>query len=332
MMRAVGSGVAFVVLACGGQASPTESMADTGEATNVAEATAGGGSTDASGSTSLSADSTDATESTGADVVPWSGPLRVMTFNVLCSFCDGTYAPWDARVPWIADTVVRHEPDVVGLQELVTAAEVDQLLAELPEFSAIYFGEGEAAYPDATILYRPDQVEPLEQGWYWNSPTPDDPFSTGFIDGVQFPRIVGWAVLRRLSDDAQLLFSTTHFDNNAPSQELSAPLALERLGPFAATVPVVFVGDYNSRPDSVAYGILTGQGGFTDSFDLAPGFSVVTNLPRRPVYDPTERIDHIFVTGGTWSASSWMVDEWIYGDDAELVSDHFAIVADLTVQ
>jgi len=253
-----------------------------------------------------------------------------MTFNLLCSLCDPSFDPWDDRVPGIGDTIVRHDPDLIGLQEFIEESEVDQVLAVAPGYAAIMFDQGErSAYPDSTIFYRESLFEPVDHGFYWLSPTPDVPRSTGFADGFQLARLVSWAVFRRLDDDTQLYFATTHFDNNAPSQELSAPLVLERMSPFAETLPVVMVGDFNSRPASTAYGILTGEGGFTDAFAIAEDWSIDSNVKPTPPYDPTDLIDHVFMTGGAWTTTAWTVDLWSYGENMLPLSDHWAIAADL---
>ena len=44
----------------------------------------------------------------------------------------------------------------------------------------------------------------LDNGFFWMSDTPDVPFSKGFADGTQFPRLAAWALLRQLSDGRTL--------------------------------------------------------------------------------------------------------------------------------
>jgi len=312
--------VAFLVvmIACG---EPTSSSGGT---------TTGASGSGGSSSTSAATEPDETGADTEGDVVPFSGDLRVMTFNILCSICDGTFDPWEDRVPWIGDTIVRHDPDLIGLQELVFDSEMEQVLAVAPGYAAIAYNAGQrSAYPDATILYRESMFEPMEHGFYWLSPTPDVPRSTGFIDTFQLARLVTWAVFRRVDDDAQLYFATTHFDNNAPSQTLSAPLVLDRTAPFAQTLPVVMVGDFNARPDSEAYGILTGAGGFSDAFQSAEAWSVDSNEEPAPRYDPSVLIDHIFTAGAEWSTTTWSADLWSYGDNDLPISDHWAVTADL---
>lgn len=330
MRSVVISIVAAVVLACGGRGS---SGAGSDESETGTSSSSGSDSSTASSDASSSS-STTTESSTGEPIVPWSGPLSVMTFNVLCSLCSSEFDPWDDRVPWMADTIMRHDPDLVGLQEIVYAEEVQQILDATPGYTAVFYDEGELPYPDATVLFRDELFELVDHGFYWLSPTPDQARSTGFADGFQLARLVVWTVLRRRDDGAELFFANTHFDNNSPSQELSAPLVLERTAPFVDGRPVVFVGDFNSDPSSEAYAILTGGDPFVleNAFDLAPEWTMETNQEPAPDYDTSQRIDHVFVAGVSWTATRWVVDTWIYGRNDLYVSDHFAIATELELE
>lgn len=323
---------------CAGDDAPA-----TGDDTTAAGSTSSSstGSADASIGTESGVDATssgDGGTTTGGVVAP-IGTLKVMTFNVMCSSCTPEgFEPWAARVPYIGDTIRRHDPDLLGSQELFTAAEVAQIEAELPGYTSIWWAAPDSDsldYADAAIFYRSELFEEVEHGFYWLSPTPDTPYSNGFAN-PQLPRLLVWARLRVLADDTELVFATTHFDNNAPSQELSAPLVLERTASLASEVPVVLVGDFNSKPDTMAYAILTGgvEGSgprFDDAFVLSPEWSADTNLDPAPDYDPSMRIDHVFVAGAPWQAAHWVVDQWGYGETEHYTSDHFAIAIELTV-
>lgn len=281
-------------------------------------------------------------ESTTMNAAPAasSPPLTVMTFNVLCSFCNlRDFDPWSERLADFGDIFRRHDPDLIGLQELSpppinNGMEVEQLLAQAPGRTALFFDAAPGRYPDATILYRTSRFVVLEHGAYWLSPTPDVPMSTGFAK-TQLPRLVVWARLRdTAAGDRELYFATTHFDNNSPSQEKSAPLVQERTAPFAANEPVIVVGDFNSRPDSTAYRILTTDTSrglvFQNTFDLTD-WHIVTNQDPAPAYDINDRIDHIFLagTGVTWSVRDWTADLTVYGAKQRYPSDHFPVVAEV---
>ncbi|NOZ01635.1 MAG: hypothetical protein GXP54_07070, partial [Deltaproteobacteria bacterium] len=81
--------------------------------------------------------------------------LTVLTFNVLCSFCDPSFDPWEDRVQYHADIIRRHNPDLVGLQELLFLDEVEQYLALNPEYSAVYY---ESDDPEAPFPIYPDET------------------------------------------------------------------------------------------------------------------------------------------------------------------------------
>lgn len=324
----------LALAACSGD--PTTTTAADETSTGAADTTSDTGPTTTAASTSADASDTtetthDASSTTAAEVPPL-GPWRVMSFNVMCSSCrpEG-FEDWEQRVPHIGDTIRRHDPDLLGTQELFTGDEVALIGEEAPGYTTIWFAKPDEAsldYADAVIFYRTDMFEEVEHGFYWLSPSPDKPYSTGFST-PQLARLVVWARLRALAEDAEFVFATTHFDNNSPSQELSAPLVLERTAAFAADVPVIMVGDFNSRPDAEAYTLLTSA--FTDTFEIAETWRSDTNLSPAPAYDPSLRIDHIFVAGAPWQTSEWIVDQWGYGPNNHETSDHFAIAAHISV-
>jgi len=271
---------------------------------------------------------------------PWDDDLLVvMSFNVMCSMCtsdDWTSEAWAERVPHFGDVIQRHSPDLIGLQEVTFGTEVDEILAVAPGYLAFYPADlppnlvGWTEDPDATILYREDRFTLEDAGFYWLSDTPETPWSTGWAS-TNLPRVLSWARLRQLSDGRSLYFATTHFDNNYPNQEHSATLVMERFSPLADH-PIIFVGDFNSRPDTPAYATLTSPDGFhfSNAFDLADTWSSDTNLSPPPPYDPASRIDHIFLAGpAAWSCTSWTVDQTAYGDPQVYPSDHFPVVASL---
>ena len=277
---------------------------------------------------------------TAADAPPQPAPgLRVMTFNVLCFFCnDVEYDPWEERLVYFGDLFARHEPDLIGLQELLFEEEVEQILEVAPNYSALFFEDDEQDlfkdYADATILYRTDRFEVVDNGFYWLSETPDVPLAGGWAD-TNLPRLVAWAHLLQLADSREFYFATTHFDNNPPNQEMSAPLFVERTAVWSAKMPAIVVGDFNSKPNSPAYATLAAPADsahltLLNPFDLAQEWRVEANVETLPAYDPSHRIDHIFVAGeADWKVPEWVVDMHVYGPDDRYPSDHLAMVADI---
>ena len=251
--------------------------------------------------------------------------LRVMTYNILVDLDNPDYDDWTERRAGIVDTIERHDPDLIGLQEPVQG-QVDDLLESCPQYSAVHHRAG---FTDATILYRTARFSEGKMNIYWLSPTPEEEYSLGF--GNILPRMVIRVDLRDTAAGRSFYFITTHFDNTAPSQDLSAPLFLERTGPLAEKLPVVITGDFNSNLNSTAYAALTSSSGFKlqNAFDLAPQWSMDTNVDPRPDYDTDRRIDHIFLAGGDFACGRWVVDITTYPPNDRYPSDHFAMAADL---
>lgn len=268
-----------------------------------------------------------------AEPEPTAAPFSVMTYNVLCSFCGGgEYDSWDERKPYFKDIFARYDADLIGLQELSFGTEVDQMLELMPGYAGVYYAavDSNLTYPDATVLYRTERFELLDSGQFWLSPTPDVPSSTGFAE-QQLPRLVAWTKLRDLNSGQTLYFASTHVDNNSPSQAKSAPLILERAAPWAAEAPLVFLGDFNSKPATEAYQTLTADAGFhfVNAQGIADEWVVDTNEEPAPDYPLEDRIDHIFLGAGAvdWSVSKWSVDVHRYGPNQRYASDHFPMAA-----
>lgn len=281
-----------------------------------------------------------------ADVESSPTVLKVMTYNILCFFCDATYDPWEDRVGYITDTFERYNPDLIGTQELFGYDDLNDILQANKDYDAFYYiddGTGIfTEYPDSAIFYKRDRFEIVESGVYWLSNDPDTPW-TGFgdsettekIKASAFWRLVVWAVFNDKESGKDFYFSSTHYDNNIPHQAQSAPISLEYIESYAEKMPVIFVGDFNSRPDTEAYAILTegvdGEGfSITNSFDIAEKWSAASNEEPAPEYDPSHRIDHIFIAGqAQWEVKDWVVDMYVYGESNLPPSDHYPMYSEL---
>lgn len=331
MRAALGAGPALLsalALACGSASDGAPSDQDS--SAEVAEADA--------------AERSDANDAVEVDAGP-SGPqpLTVMTFNVLCSFCDpdAAYDPWVDRLDAFADIFARHDPDLLGLQELAFPEEVAEIEALLPGFLALWYDTPHPndvldGYPDALLMVRESRFEVLEQGSYWLSPTPDEPWTTGFAD-QQLWRLLVWAKLEERESGRVLFVASTHFDNNAPSQDESAPLMVERAQAWMSEAPFIALGDYNCRPGDTAYAALLAAGSaghaLEDAYELAESPRLGTNQEAPAPWDPEGRIDHILAgPAGAFTALDWVVDLSVYGPKDRFPSDHWPVVATLALQ
>jgi len=260
------------------------------------------------------------------------GPLNltVMTYNVLFAFPDPEYDSWRVRKTHVAEIINFHDADLVGMQEPFSW-QVDDLLELCPG----YVVHRLELHTDSALFYREDRFDVLDSGHFWHSPWPYVPFSIGF--GNFFARNVLWVKLYDHQSGKEFYFFNTHFDNTSPFQENAAPQFLDLMEEIIGESPVVVTGDFNSKPDTEAYRILTEGntvGGFalTNSFDLVDEFDVRLTPGDERVYDPDHRIDHIFFAQGDWDCTYWVVDMSRYGDPWRDPSDHLAMAADLVLE
>jgi endonuclease/exonuclease/phosphatase family metal-dependent hydrolase len=335
-------GILLLVLvalpACGGSAAKTP----------TAQADA------ATGQDTASVQDTQATDSQGDAAVDVPGKatfetadpkaVTVLNYNVMCSFCNNSMHPeweqaWSVRLPMTQDVIHRHDPDLLAIQELQelvptdpTLTQAEQIVApeNLYDFEYYHHQPGDlfdADYDDATVYWKKARFTKLATGVFWLSPTPDASYTTGFAK-AQEPRLVVWVLLHDKVNDRDFYFVNTHFDNNAPSQEKSAPLVLDRLSKLAGVHPMIFAGDFNTDPTDKAWTILTqgddGKGfAFQDSKALAQTAAVFSNVTPVPIpFAQLEDIDHVFLAGATFQVAWWLTDLWRYGPLQQAPSDH----------
>lgn len=250
--------------------------------------------------------------------------LNVVTFNVLVDL--GTkkgFEPWSDRKELCAKVLRDADADLVGLQEPLPH-QVAFFLEAVPGYDKFHFPK----FTDATILYKAETFEKLDEGHWWLSPTPEKP-STGF--GNVLPRIVVWVKLKHLPSGRELYFFNTHFDNTRPSQTKMAALCAEKMQPFIETgLPMIFVGDFNTDQSRGDYGKLTSNG-WVDAYRVSEHASPLGRDDNiTTTVDSQKRIDHIFFQAAHAQAVSWQRLE--SPDPERKLSDHYPVQAALVLK
>ena len=186
--------------------------------------------------------------------------IRVMSFNIRYGTAKDGENAWPHRRDMVFDVVRDHQPDLIGMQE-VLKGQLDQLLRALPEYKSLGVGrrDGIALGEFAPILYRVDRFEVLEHGGFWLSDTPTVPSSTSW--GNTIPRICTWAHLRDQRTGRSFYFYDTHLDHRSPpSQQRSAEMIAMRIDQHPnRTDPVILVGDFNAAEDTSTIRYLKGE-------------------------------------------------------------------------
>ncbi|WP_367871253.1 endonuclease/exonuclease/phosphatase family protein [Luteolibacter sp. Populi] len=206
---------------------------------------------------------------------------------------------WKQRAPIIANLIRFHDFDILGTQE-GQPHQMEELCGLLPEYGCSKHGrdDGKSAGEHAGIYFKKDKYELLEDGFFWISEHPDQA-APGW--DAMFPRICGWAKLKRKADAKEVFFFTLHMDHRgAVSRIQGASVVLKKIDEIAGQNPAYLTGDFNSDQNSEGYAIFKGSPRFADSFDTATvRFAPNGTANGFNVNAMTEsRIDHVFVGKG----------------------------------
>lgn len=287
----------------------------------------------------------DPAENCGAQVSCDSGPMRVLTFNILCRICTESdskpgYETWYVRLPYLREIIRYYDLDLIGFQETGGQRDLEELNPDPDHYAWLAFHAGGLLYGDAALLYRKDRFEALDSGQFWLNPNFRLPFSFGWKP-LSMPRYVNWARLRNRENDFEFLFVNTHFDNNSPNKEPSAVLVHEVMRVPALHLPIVLTGDFNTQGDTQRYQNLVRGNEAEPLLKQTAELAAVRELvppafPKEPAVEAAPdlfmgQIDHIFVGGpGEWTVTRWAVDTRVGGAAGDIrPSDHPAVFAEV---
>ena len=250
------------------------------------------------------------------DPAPETGPVRYMSYNLHQAF--GTSGEMDVGA--IAEVIDDSGATVVGLQEVARAGllnantDLVHLLGErLGWEHAVFFGTTDPVWGNA-ILSR----YPLGEAERRLLPRVGTPYQRGYLAApVETP-------------EGDVLFISTHLqhinDPDVHDEDPEAdlyPVHHEQLAvvieEWAGRQPAVLVGDLNARPGWRQVDELL-EAGWVDAWaEAGSGDGFTSNAA-----DPSYRIDYVFHTPDMSTVDVAVIDSQ--------ASDHFAVVADITVE
>ena len=233
---------------------------------------------------------------------------------------------WDVRKQPVAELIVNHDFDIVGVQEPYQNQidDLDKLLDSYERISAPY-----ATRSFLAIYYKKDLFNVLDSGMFWLSETPDEP-SEGWDSDEK--RICHWVKLKHKESSKEFYYFNSHFYwRLVTARKNSGPLVAQKIKEIAGNFPVIFVGDLNSQP--VTSQIESLKVSLDDAFD-------VTQTPRKGpentgfpggVFEgePGSRIDYIFV-----SKNIKVLDYTVHNDkysDNRYPSDHLPVSSKILI-
>jgi endonuclease/exonuclease/phosphatase family metal-dependent hydrolase len=259
-------------------------------------------------------------------------PLKIISFNIRYDSPRDGKNSWSLRREMVAQTIVFHGVDVLGLQE-VLKHQILQLAELLPGYSWIGVGreDGIDQGEYVPVFYLKTRLSPLESGHFWLSETPKQPGSMGW--DAACPRIVTWVKFLDRYSNHVFYFFNTHFDHiGQMAREQSARLLKDSIETIAENDPTVVTGDFNCISEEKAYLILTsGSSALKDTHKISRtghygGTQTYNGFSEKP--QAGRIIDFIFVRStGPVDKQGIIADRW----DGRYVSDHYPVFAEVNL-
>ena len=252
----------------------------------------------------------------------------ILSFNIRYDNPNDGENAWPNRKEKVANTILFHNADIIGLQEVLKhqLEDLEHLLPEKYSWEGVGRTDGKEKGEYSPIFYNKEKFEKLESETFWLSETPYKIGSKGW--DAALPRIVTWIKFKERESGKEFYVFNTHFDHRGDTARMeSAKLIVSKIEEIADNFPVVLTGDFNVEPSSEPYQILVQNLTNVQTISKLPwvgsegtfnGFDNPSNEWRA--------IDFIFVKGnlevdkaGTLS-TSW---------DGFYASDHFPIFAEI---
>ena len=261
-------------------------------------------------------------------------PLRVMSFNIRYHNPNDGYNAWPHRKKLVQSIIRFHQADLIGVQEALHDQMLD-LTDLLPDHDFVGVGrdDGLTAGEYSAIWFRRSRFQVLESDTFWLSESPDRP---GAGWDASLPRIVTWAKLRDLYTDQIFFHYNTHFDHRGEvARQKSAKLIRAQVGQMnPQRLPVLLTGDFNARPTSKPYQILTQSDEPTAMKDARFVSLQPPHGPEGTVSKfqfpgiPESRIDYIFIKHDVSVLRyATLSDSWA----GRFPSDHLPIMAEVII-
>ena len=256
--------------------------------------------------------------------------LKIMTFNLRVHVeADGDNA-WPNRTKAVAGTILKHDPDIIGIQEGLYGMLKD-LEPLLPDYDWVGEGrEGGTEGEHTAIFYKRSRWEAVEAG---NFSLSEEPEQLGVKSwDASHTRMCTWVALKSREGGRFAMFNT-HLDHiGEEAQRKGMELIRERMRTLRdkTGLPVVLTGDFNVTPEHAAVAGLEREGYQSVYSVLQSGNREIGGTVHHfKGGNSGETIDYIFLSPD-WRIHSVEIDRERY--DGRYPSDHYPVIAEVSRQ
>lgn len=261
--------------------------------------------------------------------------LKVYNLNTLCDFCEkDNLDSFSKRAQFIKQSIKRHKPDLISLQELRVSSLLKKILPkgyDIYNFENIFL-----SYADPTIAYKKDKFHMISKGYFWLGPK--DSFNFGWK--LSLPRLTLWVKLKEVTSKREFYFIATHFDNRNANL-LGSSKKVNQFIKNLDHLPLILAGDTNLPTHHPPYKDLT-NGILENTFNKSQAINFIANKSHKDsdrcyIHKgskfPQCRVEHILIDNrSNWFVKSWELDMTRYGEKMRFNSDHRPVIVQLSLQ
>ena len=251
--------------------------------------------------------------------------FKVMSYNIKYDKVSDTVNNWNDRKMAMAELLIEHHPDFIGLQEVLNH-QLNYLDESLIDYNYIGVGrdDGKEKGEFSPILYNTNQFKLLESNTFWLSKTPNK-ISVGWDAALE--RVCTYGRFEDKTSKKKIWVFNTHFDHKGEkARKNSAKLILKKIKQLnVEKLPVILMGDFNLMPEEKPINLIQKKMDDGQSISKTPMEGPKGTFNGFDIEDPMERrIDYIFSIG--------LDVERYYHLDTRLktgkhISDHLPVIA-----
>lgn len=254
--------------------------------------------------------------------------LKVITYNIRFNNPADNENRWDNRKEFLKNQLAFYEPDVFGLQEALLG-QIDYLAEHLTAYDRVGAGRDEGGAGEGTpVFYKKDRFRLEKKHTFWLSDTPDS-VSKGW--DAALPRICTYVLLLDKTSGKRFWVFNTHLDHiGETAKTRGIELILKQIErENQRNYPVVFMGDFNSTPETNRIKALSNKMDDTALVASQPAFGPKGTFNGfKHDMTVTDRIDYIFIS----KYESFVVKKFAVlsdSDQGRYPSDHLPVFAEL---
>jgi endonuclease/exonuclease/phosphatase family metal-dependent hydrolase len=186
-----------------------------------------------------------------AEIVSVSDTLRIMTYNIrIITKADSGVCDWNNRKMEVAKLIYRHQPDILGVQEIVNYTQEEDLVKLLPAYNSVTKGRGNVEGTKGErlgIFYNKTRFKAIDNGFFFLSETPELA-SKGWDAALN--RICLWIKLYDKVTKRSIVYFDVHFDHKGTLARIeSAKLITRKIKEIAGKDEAFCGGDLNASLD-----------------------------------------------------------------------------------